>query len=109
MQPRPAGYPAELRDRAVRRVVEVSRNHPSQWAAIEAVAAELGIGTAETLRKWVRRAEIDEGRRPGVTSSEADEIRQLKRENAELRRTNAILEAASDFFVAELGRPLIFS
>jgi transposase len=74
-------------------------------AAITAVAQKLGIGTAETLRKWVRRAEVDDGRRPGLTSQEHAEIKRLKRENAELRRANEILKAASAFFAAELDRP----
>ena len=98
-------YPRELRDRAVRMVAEVTPDYPSQWAAITAVAQKLGVGTAETLRKWVRRAEIDDGRRPGVTSEEHAEIKRLKRENAELRRANEILKAASAFFAAELDRP----
>ena len=98
-------YPPELRDRAVRMVVEVTPDYPSQWAAITAVAQKLGVGTAETLRKWVRRAEIDDGRRPGLTSQEHAEIKRLKRENAELRRANEILKAASAFFAAELDRP----
>ena len=99
-------YPPELRDRAVRMVAEVTPDYGSQWAAITAVAQKLGIGTAETLRKWVRRAEIDDGRRPGLTSQEHAEIKRLKRENAELRRANEILKAAaSAFFAAELDRP----
>ena len=98
-------YPPELRDRAVRMVAEVTPDYASQWAAITAVAQKLGIGTAETLRKWVRRAEIDDGRRPGLTSQEHTEIKRLKRENAELRRANEILKAASAFFAAELDRP----
>ena len=79
--------------------------YPSDWPAICAVAEKLGIGTAETLRKWVRQAEVDAGTRPGVTSEESAEIRRLKRENAELRRANEILKAASAFFAAELDRP----
>ena len=98
-------YPPELRDRAVRMVAEVTPDYPSQWAAITAVAQKLGVGTAETLRKWVRRAEIDDGRRPGLTSQEHAEIKRLKRENLELRRANEILKAASAFFAAELDRP----
>jgi transposase-like protein len=74
-------------------VAEVTPGYPSQWAAITAVAQKLGIGTAETLRKWVRRAEVDDGRRPGVTSEEHAEMKRLKRENAELRRANEILKA----------------
>ena len=65
----------------------------------------LGVATPETLRKWVRQAEVDQGARPGVTSEESAELKRLKRENAELRRANAILKAASAFFAAELDRP----
>jgi transposase len=102
---RPSVYPAELRARAVRMVAEVRPNYESEFAAITAVAAKLGIGTPETLRKWIRRAEIDAGRRVGVTTDEAAEIKRLRRENAELRRANEILKSASAFFAAELDRP----
>jgi transposase len=98
-------YPAELRQRAVRMVAQVRPNYESEWAAIGAVAQKLGIGTTETLRKWVRHAEVNAGTRPGVTSEEAAEIRRLRREVAELRRANEILKAASVFFAAELDRP----
>ena len=98
-------YPPELRERAVRMVAEVRADYNSQWAAIEAVAAKLGIGCAETLRSWVRQAEVDTGQRAGLTSEEHAEIRRLKREVAELRRANEILKAASVFFAAELDRP----
>jgi transposase len=87
-------------------VAEVLAHYPSEWPAIVAVADKLGFGTAETLRKWVRRAEVDAGTRPGLSTEENAEIRRLKRENAELRRANEILEAASAFFAAELDRPL---
>ena len=100
-----SNYPPELRDRAVRMVAEVRPGYPSDWPAIVAVAQRLGIGSAETLRKWYRQAEVDGGRRPGVTSEESAEIRRLKRENAELRRANEILKVASAFFAAELDRP----
>lgn len=86
----------------MRMVGEVQAGYPSPWAAITAVASKLGIGSAETLRKWVRRAEVDAGERPGITSEERAEIKALKRENAELRRANEILKAASTFFAAEL-------
>jgi transposase len=86
-------------------VAEVKADYPSEWAAIAAVAQKLGIGSTETLRKWVRRAEVDSGTRPGVTTEEVAEIRRLKREVAELRRANEILKAASVFFAAELDRP----
>jgi len=102
---RATNYPPELRERAVRMVAEVRPEYPSDWPAICAVAEKLGIGTAETLRKWVRQAEVDAGARPGVSSEESAEIRRLKRENAELRRANEILKAASAFFAAELDRP----
>ncbi len=102
---RSSNYPPELRERAVRMVAQVRPEYPSDWPAICAVAAKLGIGSAETLRKWVRQAEVDAGQRPGVTSEESAEIRRLKRENAELRRANEILKAASAFFAAELDRP----
>ena len=98
-----------MRERAVRMVAEVRPGYPSDWPAICAVAEKLGIGTAETLRKWVRQAEVDAGARPGVSSEESAEIRRLKRENAELRRANEILKAASVFFAAELDRPQRFS
>ena len=99
---RSSNYPPELRERAVRMVAQVRPEYPSDWPAICAVAEKLGIGTAETLRKWVRQAEVDAGARPGVTTEESAEIRRLKRENAELRRANEILKAASAFFAAEL-------
>ena len=86
-------------------VAEVRPDYPSDWPAIVAVAGKLGIGSAETLRKWVRQAEVDAGQRAGVTSEESAEIKRLKRENAELRRANEILKAASVFFAAELDRP----
>ena len=89
----------------MRMVLEGQAEYPSQWAAIESVAAKVGV-SSETLRKWVRRAEVDGGQRAGLTSEEAAEIKRLKRENAELRRANEILKAAaSAFFAAELDRP----
>jgi transposase len=91
-------YPPELRERAVRMVAEVRPDYPSDWPAIKAVAAKLGIGSAETLRKWVRRAEVDGGARPGVSSEESAELRKLRAEVRELRRANEILKAASAFF-----------
>jgi transposase len=98
-------YPRDLRDRAVRLVLETGDQYPSRDAAIKSIAAKLGIGTAQSLRNWVRQAEIDAGDRAGVTSSEAEEIKRLKKENAELKRANEILKAASAFFAAELDRP----
>jgi transposase len=78
-------------------VAEVRPSYRSQWAAITAVAQKLGIGTAETLRSWVRQSEVDGGQRSGVTSDQAAELARLRRENAELRRANEILKAASTF------------
>jgi len=95
-------YPAELRERAVRMVAEIRSDHESEWAAMGKVAELLGVGAPETVRKWCRQAEVDAGQRPGLTSEEAAELKRLKRENAELRRANAILKSASAFFAAEL-------
>jgi transposase len=85
---------------------EVRPDYPSEYAAIEAVAKQLGIGTPETLRKWIRQDEIDVGSRGGVTSQESADLRKLRAEVRELRRANEILKAASAFFAAELDRPL---
>jgi transposase len=82
-------------------VREHRNEHPSEWAAIQSIAGKLGM-TPETLRLWVRRAEVDDGRRPGVTSGERERIRELEREVRELRRANEILKAASAFFAREL-------
>lgn len=101
----PMQYPRELRERAVRLVAEHRGEYETEYAAIRSIAAKLGIGSAESLRKWVRQAEVDGGKRPGISSEESAEIRRLKRENAELRRANEILKAASAFFAAELDRP----
>jgi transposase len=98
-------YPPELKERAVRMVAEVRADEESEWAAMTRVSELLGVGTAETVRKWVRRAEVDQGARPGTTSEESAEVKRLKREVAELRRANAILRSASVFFAAELDRP----
>ena len=98
-------YPQEMKERAVRMVGEVRENYDNEYAAIRAVAARLGIGSPETVRKWLRRAQVDAGQRPGITAEEKAEIRALKQENAELRRANAILREASAFFAAELDRP----
>ena len=86
-------YPAEVRERAVRLVLEHRGEYETEWAAIRSIAEKFGVGQ-ETLRKWVRRAEIDDGLRPGVTSAEAQRIKELERENRELRRANEILKAA---------------
>ncbi len=98
-------YPVELRERAVRMVGEIRADHESDWAAMTQVAKLLGVGTPESVRKWCRQAEVDSGARPGVTSEESGELKRLRRENAELKRANSILKAASAFFAAELDRP----
>lgn len=94
-------YPDEVRERAVRLVLEHQDEYPSQWKAIESISAKLSINH-ETLRIWVRRAETDAGERPGLTTDERARLRELERENRELRRANEILKAASAFFAREL-------
>jgi len=96
-------YPAEVRERAVRMVFDHQGEYPSQWQAIQSIATKLKINH-ETLRLWVRRAETDAGRRPGLTTDERAKMRELERENKELRRANEILKAAASFFGAELDR-----
>jgi transposase len=86
-------------------VAEISDQYQSEWAAISEVARLLGVGSAETVRKWVRQAQVDVGARPGTTTEESAELKNLRREVAELRRANAILKTASAFFAAELDRP----
>lgn len=102
---RSSRFSPEQRSRAVRLVSEARPNYPSEWAAIASVAAKLGA-SAETVRKWVRHAEVDAGQRAGVTSEEHAEMKRLRREVAELRRANEILKAAAAFFGAGLDRPL---
>ena len=97
-------YPKEVRDRAVRLVLEQQNDHGSQWGAISSIASKIGC-TPESLRRWLRIAEVDQGKRDGVTSSERDRVKQLERENRELKRTNEILRKAAAFFAqAELDR-----
>ena len=98
---RPSKHPAELRERAVRMVHDHAHEYPSQWAAITSVASKIGVNH-ETLRQWVRRAEVDAGTRPGLTTDERERLRQLERENRELRRANEILKSAAAFFGTEL-------
>jgi transposase len=97
-------YPEEVRERAVRMVAEQQAEHGSQWAAIQSIAGKIGC-TAESLRRWVRRAERDHGQRAGMSSSERERLKALERENRELKRANEILRKASAFFAqAELVR-----
>jgi transposase len=97
-------YSPEVRERAVRMVLEHAGDHASQWAAIGSIASKIGC-TGETLRKWVRQVERDQGRRPGLTSDERERIKTLERENRELRQANEILRKASAYFaMAELDR-----
>jgi transposase-like protein len=97
-------FSPEVRQRAVRMVLEHGGDHASQWAAIGSIAAKIGC-TAETLRKWVRQGERDAGQRPGTTTEERDRIKALERENRELRQANEILRKASAYFaMAELDR-----
>ena len=96
-------YPSEVKERAVRMVLDLQRADPQDKNVISRVARQLGVG-GESLRTWVKRAEIEEGRRPGLTEAERTELRDLRKENRELRRANDILQAAGSFFGAELDR-----
>ena len=97
-------YPTEVRERAVRLVFEQQEEHESQWAAISSIATKMGC-TSETLRKWVREVERDAGKRPGLTTGEREKLKELERENRELKRANEILRKASAYFAqAELDR-----
>ena len=98
---RPQKYPDELRERAVRMVLEVQRETGEKHGAVTRIAKRLDVG-AESLRNWVRQAEVDSGRLPWTSSVDAQRIAQLERENRELRRANDILKAASVFFATEL-------
>ena len=101
---RPITYSPEVRERAVRLVLEHRGEHRSEWAAICSIAEKFGC-SSETLRKWVRRAETDQGLRPGLSSDQLAELRELRREVRELRRANEILRKASAYFAqAELDR-----
>jgi transposase len=101
---RKSRFSPEVRERAIRLVRETRQDHDSEWAAITSVAEKIGC-TAESLRKWMRRAERDAGERPGLTTEDKARIKDLERENRELRRANEILRKASAFFAqAELDR-----
>ena len=98
-------YPAEVRERAVRLVLDHQGEHDSQWAAITSIAGKVGC-SPESLRKWIRQNERDSGKRDGVTTDERARMKELERENRELRRANEILRKASAYFAqAELDRP----
>ena len=103
---KPTKFSPEVQERAVRLVLEHQGEYESQWAAIRSVASKIGC-TAESLRRWLRQAEINQGKRAGVTSAEAQRVKELEREVKELRRANEILKVASAFFAqAELDRRL---
>ena len=96
-------YPTELKDRAVRMVAELRREDPGDLSVISRVARQLGVGV-ESLRQWVKQADVDAGSRGGVSTEEREELRGLRKEVKELRRANDILRAAASFFGAELDR-----
>lgn len=105
MKKRNRPFPAEVRERAVRMVLETQGDYPTPWAAITSIAGEIGC-TGETLRSWVKQAERNLGLRPGPISAESERIKVLERENRELRQANEILRKASAYFAqAELDRP----
>jgi transposase len=94
-------YPEEMRERAVRMLLEHQHEYPSQWKAIVSISKKLSINH-ETLRVWVRAAEVDAGQRPGLTTDERERLKELEREDRELRRANEILKSAAAFFAREL-------
>ena len=98
-------FSPEVRERAVRMLLEHERDHPSRWAAVVSIAEKIGC-TAQTLNEWVKKAEVDAGKRAGVPSDVAERLKALERENRELRQANEILRKASAYFAqAELDRP----
>ena len=101
---RASRYSPEFRERAVRMLQEQQDQHASKWAALNSISGKVGC-TAETLRKWVKQAEIDQGKHEGLSSSERARLKELERENKELKQANEILRKASAFFAqAELDR-----
>ena len=101
---RTSKHSPEVRERAVRMVFDHTPEHPSQWATMRSVGEKLGMAT-EVLRRWVRQAERDSGQLPGLTTDERQRLKQLERENFELKRANEILKKAAAFFAqAELDR-----
>lgn len=100
----PRKYPDELRERAIRLTLDARKDPAARAGACARIGEQLGIN-AETLRGWVTQAEVDEGGRPGTTTTDKEKLDKLEREVRELRRANAILRSASAFFAAELDRP----
>lgn len=98
-------YPAELRERAVRLVEESVRDGRGEWEAMRSIAEKLGVGSPETVRKWVRTVQAAGDPVAVKVAADSDEVKRLKAENRELRRTNEILKAGAGFFAAELDRP----
>ena len=98
---RSSRHPREVRERAVALVLESQSDYGSQWEAIVSVVGKVGV-SGESLRRWVRQAEVDAGHRAGMSSADAEALRELRRENRELRRANEILKAAATFFAREL-------
>jgi len=102
---KPGRYPEEIKEQAIAMFLRSLPDFKTRVDCARHVAGLLGIGSQDTVQNWVRQAEVDSGQRGGVTTEENEEIRRLRKENAELRRANGILKAASAFFAAELDRP----